>query len=124
IKEDEPSRRYKLVLYLNSEIARAIMKLIAWKARGGYFRHISMAVGQLPIPDVLRECEVWSEVSQELVSVEPDEINDRLKRIHEEKGEKLEQQLAEKLRLTPDELEQLKEFSRWLNQMDRSSQDD
>ena len=123
IKEDEQSRRYKLVLYLNSEIARALMKLIAWKARGGYFRHISMAVGQLPIPDVLRECEVWSEVSQELVSVEPDEINDRLKRIHEEKGEKLEQQLAEKLRLTPDELEQLKEFSRWLNQMDRSSQD-
>ncbi|MCD6535607.1 MAG: N-6 DNA methylase [Thaumarchaeota archaeon] len=120
IKEDEPSRRYKLVLYLNSEIARALMKLIAWKARGGYFRHISMAVGQLPIPDMLRECEVWSEVSQELVSAELDEINDRLRRFHEEKGEKLEQQLAEKLKLTPDELEDLREFSRWLNQMDRS----
>ena len=124
VREDDLLKGCKLILYLNSSIARALMKLIAWKARGGYYEHTSIAVGQIPIPDALRECEAWSEVLQELVYADPDEINDRLRRIYDEKREKLEQQLAEKLKLTLDELEQLKEFSRWLNQMDRSSQND
>ena len=45
-------RSIQLMLYFNSPLARSFMKLVCWKAQGGFFRHISASMGHLPIPDL------------------------------------------------------------------------
>ena len=50
IAPSTPEELVALSLYLNSSLANAFIKLVAWRARGGYFRHTSVAMGSLPIP--------------------------------------------------------------------------
>jgi hypothetical protein len=45
---------------MNSDIARSLIKLWAWSARGGYYRHTSYSMGLLPIPKALVNDTLWS----------------------------------------------------------------
>ena len=67
IVERNLKKALKLLLYLNSDLARSLLKLVAWVTRGGYFEHMAIYVGLLPLPVTLLNCHVWSKVIGEAV---------------------------------------------------------
>jgi len=114
-------RAAKLALYLNSSIARGFLKLVSWKARGGFFRHISASVGHLPLPDIIRECKWLGREELDEISKISDYnmLNRTLKKIYEKHIGELEKKLATIIGINAKELEAFKEFTEWLNPVPR-----
>ena len=50
VVEENYAKALKLLLYLNSKFAGNVVKLWAWSARGGTYRHNAFIMGHLPIP--------------------------------------------------------------------------
>jgi hypothetical protein len=111
IVEEDAIRAVKLLLYFNSRLARSLVKLWAWSARGGYYRHVSYTMGHLPIPDLNR---LWKCI-HDLAKQSPD-LNMVAKDIMEKHGEELERELIEDLNITEEEYNELVEYGNWLNE--------
>lgn len=75
ISESDKARTSKILLYLNSDLARSLLKLRAWSARGGYYRHQSTRLGELPMPKQILECEVWKVVKEFIDGVDDEDLN-------------------------------------------------
>jgi len=106
----------KLLLYLNGEIARSVLKLLAWNVRGGYYRHMSAYVGMLPIPNQLLNPSLWGWLDDRVRNISADRLDEELERIYEENRERLEEELKKALRLSGEEYHKLSEWGKWLNE--------
>jgi len=116
IVEGNKIKAVKLLLYLNSELARSLLKLWAYVARGGYYRHKSVHVGLLPIPQYLINCILWNWLSDRIKNISADKLNEELKKVYEENRGKLEEELRETLGLSEEEYSELLEWGHWLNE--------
>ncbi len=110
--EENIHRAMKLLLYLNSRLARNLIKLWAWTARGGYYVHNAYNMGHLPIPDLAG---IWRFIN----NIEPEQIkdlNELAKKIISEYGETLEKELLVALGISEEEYRRLVEYGEWLNE--------
>ncbi|MCX8185418.1 MAG: hypothetical protein N3E43_06680, partial [Sulfolobales archaeon] len=115
IAEENPRKALRLLLYLNSDLARSLLKLRAWPSRGGYFRHESASVGFLPVPAGLLKRGVWDWV-EEPPAQTAGELNEHARKVYEENKERLEKELAESLGLTDEEYRAVVDWGKWLNE--------
>ncbi len=106
----------KLILYLNSDLARTLLKLRALTLRGGYYEHQSTSVGALPIPDKLLQGTTWSWIEEYVRGVDAEKLNDVLKKVYEEYEVRLTAELVKALGLSDDEYNKLVEWGAWLNE--------
>lgn len=113
VVEEVYAKALKLLLYLNSRFARNIIKLWAWSARGGTYRHNAFIMGHLPIPNKLLSCELWSGCT---VPSGGAELNEVVAGIAEKSGRLLEQELAEALGLSDEVYEAITGYGEWLNE--------
>jgi len=114
IVEEEVTKAIKLLIYLNSDIASAFLKLRALTDKGGHFEHQSVSVGHVPIPHDLITCNMWKSISM------PDKGNDLNlygKKIQKEYDIILKKELIKALGLTDVEYNSLVNWSKWLNEL-------
>jgi len=116
VVEPDKSRAAKLLLYLNTRLARSMLKLWAWNAERGYYRHLTIAAGAIPVPDQQLRHGLWSWVEDRIKGVDGAELNTALKKVYEEEAERLEQELARALDITEEEYRELVEWGEWLNE--------
>jgi hypothetical protein len=116
IAEKDPRRALRLLVYLNSDVARALVKLWARVVRGGYYRHQSVFVGMLPVPRGLLDGTLWTFLDEYLK--EPD-LNAAAVRAVNERGREIENELLKALGIAEDEYKALVEWSKWLNETAR-----
>ncbi|MEM3740532.1 MAG: N-6 DNA methylase [Candidatus Korarchaeum sp.] len=114
IVEPDKIKALKLLLYLNSSLARSLIKLRAWSVRGGRYEHQSINVAHLPIPQILLQCEIWNVVEEALSS--EGELNAIAKGLLDEYGDKLESELRDALGITDEEYKAIVEYGEWLNE--------
>jgi SAM-dependent methyltransferase len=117
IVENDIIKALKLLVYINSDIARSLVKLWAWSARGGYYRHTSYIMGLLPIPRALVEGNLWRHIDK-LVGDRVDAGNVDLNRLAKSislTGE-MEKEIAEALGITWEEYKAIIEYGKWLNE--------
>jgi SAM-dependent methyltransferase len=118
IVEKDPLKALKLLLYLNSDLARSLIKLWAWVARGGYYRHTSYNTGMLPIPSALVNNTLWSFVENYLRQHEGAlDLNTIAVNVLNNAKEKLEKELLESLMISEEEYRRLVEYGKWLNEL-------
>jgi len=120
IVENDILKALKLLIYINSDIARSLVKLWAWSARGGYYRHTSYSMGMLPIPRELVEGELWGLLANRLNQQERHiDLNTIATKVLNEAdvSKSLEKELLDRLKLSEDEYKALVEFGRWLNEL-------
>ncbi|MEB3772128.1 MAG: hypothetical protein GSR82_00445, partial [Desulfurococcales archaeon] len=98
-----------MMAYLNSSLVRSLMKLIAWSARGGYFRHISYTVGHLPLPSL----EYMNSLCDMLTATQGDDLNNIARDIIDE----VERVVMKLLDVNSDEYEEVVSFGTWLNEI-------
>jgi hypothetical protein len=116
IVERENKRALRLLVYLNSDLARALVKLWARVVRGGYYRHKSVFVGMLPVPRGLLDCKLWAFLDEYL---KDSDLNAAAARAVGERGREMAEELLGVLGVTEDEYKALVEWSRWLNETAR-----
>jgi len=118
IVEPDKTRALKLLLYLNSGFARSLLKLRAWSARGGYYRHQSASVGHLPIPHALLKCGAWKIVEKVLTqhSNENLDLNAIARELLSRYGNELEDELKRTLDIADEEYKAIVEYGEWLNE--------
>jgi hypothetical protein len=116
IAEKDPSRALKLLVYLNSDVARALDKLWARIGRGGYYHHEGVFVGMLPVPRGLLDGTLWTFLDKYLK--EPD-LNVAAMKAVNECGREIENELLKALGIAEDEYKALVEWSKWLNEAAR-----
>jgi len=116
IVEPDRDKAVKLLLYLNSDFARALLKLWTWSARGGYYRHISGAVGHLPIPSQLLQCNVWNWLVSYIKDVEDEELNKTSERILNDNRDRLIRELMQALDISEEDYKAIIEWGTWLNE--------
>jgi hypothetical protein len=116
IAEKDPRRALKLLVYLNSDVARALDKLWARIGRGGYYHHEGVIVGMLPVPKGLMDCTLWAFLDKYLK--EPD-LNVAAMKAVNERGREIENELLKALGIAEDEYKALVEWSKWLNEAAR-----
>ncbi|MFP3200530.1 MAG: hypothetical protein RXR06_11720 [Thermoproteus sp.] len=116
IAEKDPRRALKLLVYLNLDVARALVKLWARVVRGGYYRHQSVFVGMLPVPRGLLDGTLWTFLDEYLK--EPD-LNAAAVRAVNERSREIENELLEAFGIAEDEYKALVEWSKWLNEVAR-----
>jgi len=114
ILERNPRKVLRLLVYLDSDVARALVKLWARIVRGGYYRHESVYVGMLPVPKALQDCALWSFLDGYLE--EPD-LNAAAVKALNERGREIVGELLAELKITESEYRSLVEWSRWLNEI-------
>lgn len=114
IVEKDPKRALRLLVYLNSDVARALVKLWARVMRGGHYRHKSVFVGMLPVPKGLLDGTLWAFLDGYLE--EPD-LNAAAVKALNERGREIVGELLAKLKITESEYRALVEWSRWLNEI-------
>jgi hypothetical protein len=118
IVEKDPLKALKLLLYLNSDLARSLIKLWAWVARGGYYEHISYNTGMLPIPSALVDNTLWSFIENYLRQQEGAlDLNTIAVNVLNDARERLEKELLESLMVTEEEYRRLVEYGKWLNEL-------
>ncbi|MFP3172569.1 MAG: N-6 DNA methylase [Acidilobus sp.] len=117
IVENDILKAFKLLIYINSDIARSLVKLWAWSARGGYYRHTSYNMGLLPIPRALVEGNLWRHIDK-LVRDHINADNVDLNRLAKSTSftEEMEKELAEALGITWEEYKAIVEYGKWLNE--------
>jgi len=113
IIEEEISRALKLLIYLNLDFTRSLIKLWAWTARGGYYRHNSYNMGALLIPQSLMNNSLWSFLNDYIKKGV--DLNYVARRILEEHKDELRKELIEALGITEDEYMMIVEYGEWLN---------
>jgi hypothetical protein len=108
-------RSIQLMLYFNSPLARSFMKLVCWKAQGGFFRHISASMGHLPIPDLSIMLKILSTNTKS-----PSKQEDLI-RVAIEMGiredEILTESIETSLDLSKEEAKAFVQYSEWLNEV-------
>ncbi len=114
IVERNPRKVLRLLVYLNSDVARALVKLWARIVRGGYYRHESVYVGMLPVPKGLLDCALWAFLDG--YHEEPD-LNATAVKALNERGREIVGELLAELKITESEYRALVEWSRWLNEI-------
>ena len=117
ITEPDKIKALKLLLYLNSDLARSLLKLRALSLRGGYYEHQSTSVGALPIPMQFLQCSVWRQIKELVKGIKDEELNEVLRKIYEEYKEKLAEELMKAIELTEDEYSSIIDWGRWLNEL-------
>ena len=98
---------------------RAVAKLISWKARGGYYRHISWVVGLIPIPrrfltggrHVTPELKALAELGELMVT------NVQEGRSHEKAKNRIEELVQKMYGLSSSEANIITEYGDWLNEL-------
>ena len=81
-------------------------------AKCGTYRHNAFIMGHLPIPSKLLSCDLWN---QYITPCEAD-LNEAAKRIAEENGRGLEQELSGALGLDDETYQAIIEYGEWLNE--------
>jgi len=121
IVEENIIKALKLLLYLNSDLARNLIKLWAWSARGGTYRHTSYTVGHLPIPLPLIECNMWNLINNYIdknksadKALDLNSIGNEILNKHKDE---LANELLEVLNINKDDYELLVEYGEWLNEI-------
>ena len=117
IVENDILKALKLLIYINSDIARSLVKLWAWSARGGYYRHTSYNMGLLPIPRALVEGNLWRHIDKlvrDRINADNVDLNRLAKSISF--TEEMEKELAEALGITWEEYKAIVEYGKWLNE--------
>jgi SAM-dependent methyltransferase len=117
IVEKDPLKALKLLIYLNSDLARNLVKLWAWTTRGGYYEHTSYNMGMLPIPRALVEGDLWRHVdklAKDRINAGNADLNGLAKSIPF--TEEMEKELAEVLGITWEEYKAIVEYGKWLNE--------
>jgi hypothetical protein len=113
IVEEDCTRALKLLLYFNSRLARNVVKLWAWSARGGTYRHNAFIMGHLPIPDEQLLPDLWK---QHLRCDSKANLNEAARSIIEEAGQDLEHELVALLGLSKEDYKVIVEYGEWLNE--------
>jgi len=115
----EPSRdkAVKLLLYLNSDFVQSLLKLWAWSARGGYYRHVSVTVGHLPLPFQLLQGNIWNWLENYIKDVKDEELNKALEGIFDENRDRLIKELIQVLDISEEEYKAVVEWGTWLNEL-------
>jgi len=113
IIEEEISRALKLLIYLNLDFIRSLIKLWAWTARGGYYRHNSYNMGALLIPQSLMNNSLWSFLND--YTKKGIDLNYVARRILEEHKDELRKELIKALGITENEYMMIVEYGEWLN---------
>jgi len=119
ITEENAEKALGLLIYLNSDIARNLVKLWAWSARGGYYRHTAYVMGMLPLP-----CNI-AHVLRGLVNPPAKgagDLNDVAREIAEKRREEVRGRLCDALGISAEEHDEIIEYGRWLNEIERSPQ--
>ena len=117
IVENDILKAFKLLIYINSDIARSLVKLWAWSARGGYYRHTSYNMGLLPIPRALVEGNLWRHIDKlvrDRINADNVDLNRLAKSISF--TEEMEKELAEAIGITWEEYKAIVEYGKWLNE--------
>jgi hypothetical protein len=117
IVENDILKAFKLLIYINSDIARSLVKLWAWSARGGYYEHTSYNMGLLPIPRALVEGNLWRHIDKlvrDRINADNVDLNRLAKSISF--TEEMEKELAEALGITWEEYKAIVEYGKWLNE--------
>jgi SAM-dependent methyltransferase len=120
IVEKDPLKALKLLIYMNSDLARNLVKLWAWTTRGGYYEHTSYNMGMLPLPKKLVECKLWRFLTNRLNQQEKYiDLNTVATKIlsEAEVSKNLEKELIQTFELNEDEYRKLIEYGKWLNEL-------
>jgi hypothetical protein len=118
IVENNFLKALKLLIYINSDVARSLVKLWAWSARGGYYRHTSYSMGLLPIPRSLVDNTMWGFIKSYIEQPqEAPELNTVARRLLDSAKDKLLRELLESLEISENEYRELVEFGEWLNEL-------
>jgi hypothetical protein len=115
IIEKDVFKALKLLIYINTDFARNLVKLWAWAARGGYYRHTSYAMGLLPVSQELLECKLWNFISGFLSSKA--DLNSVAKKIIEEYKDQLIEEILQITEINKEEFSTLVEYGKWLNEL-------
>jgi len=113
IVEEDQVKALKLLLYLNSRLARNIVKLWAWSARGGTYRHNAFIMGHLPIPDNQLLSNLWEQHVGRNIKLD---LNDAARTIIEQASQDLERELISSLGLSEEDYKAIVEYGEWLNE--------
>ena len=117
IIEKDALKALKLLIYMNSCVARSLVKLWAWSGRGGYYRHTSYGIGLLPIPRALSERSLWSHIdrlAKDSINTGNADLNTLAKSIPF--TEEMERELAQAFGITWEEYKAIVEYGKWLNE--------
>jgi len=120
IVEKDPLKALKILIYLNSDLARNLVKLWAWTARGGCYEHTSYNMGMLPIPRSLvdRDNTMWGFIKSYIEQLqEAPELNTVARRLLDSAKDRLLRELLENLEISENEYKELVEFGEWLNEL-------
>jgi hypothetical protein len=118
IVEEGLLKALKLLIYMNTDFARSLIKLWAWSARGGYYEHTSYGMGLLPIPKALVDDVLWEFLEDRLKGHQGlSDLNAVAKGITKEFAGRLEEELVHVLGVSKEEYEKLVEYGRWLNEL-------
>lgn len=118
IVEPDKVKALKLLLYLNSDLARALIKLWSRVLRGGYYEHTSTHVGLLPLPLQLLNSSLWPWLKDHVKDSEGKDLNEIGREIYRKREliEKLLEELLKALGITHEEYEELINYGKWLNE--------
>jgi len=113
IIEEDHVKALKLLLYFNSRLARNVLKLWAWSARGGTYEHDAFVMGHLPIPDKQLLSDLWK---QHVRCNSKTNLNAAARSIIDRAGRELEHELFTSLGLSEEDYKAIVEYGEWLNE--------
>jgi hypothetical protein len=117
IVEKNLLKALKLLLYLNSDLARSLVKLWAWSLWGGPYRHTSYTMGILSIPKKLVNDTIWDFLKDYLKQSQGFlDLNIIASSLSKEAMKKLEDELIQAFEISRDEYEKIVEYGKWLNE--------
>lgn len=125
ITEENVVKALKMLLYLNSDLAKSLLKLRAWCSRGGYYRHQATSVGYVPVPMELLGCGIWEWIQEKIqlqLGVDLSDLNKFAEMLYKKYARKLISELIEVLGITEEEYKELREYSKWLNELGGTEQ--
>jgi hypothetical protein len=115
--EKDPLKALKILIYLNSDLTRNLVKLWAWTMGGGGYRHTSYSMGLLPIPRALVEGNLWRHVdklAKDRINADNADLNGLAKSISF--TEEMEKELVATLGITWEGYKAIVEYGKWLNE--------
>lgn len=119
IVEKDFLKAIKLLIYANSDIARSLVKLWAWSARGGYYRHTSYSMGLLPVPNALIDNSSWGFLKDYLKQIqEAPDLNTVAVNLLNIAADRVKVELKRALQISEDEYRELVEYGKWLNELE------
>jgi SAM-dependent methyltransferase len=118
IVEEDPLRALKMLIYMNSGLARNLVKLWAWTTRAGYYEHTSYNIGILPLPRDLVDNKLWGFL-EDLLKQQKENID--LNEIAKNASKTdMKKELMQILGLDEEEYRELVEYGKWLNELGKA----